>query len=61
MKLAKKETISPDTIRFTFEFNPTQTLGIDNGQHIKLYLKVNGEEISRNYTPTSPVTQKGSV
>ncbi|KRX08766.1 Riboflavin synthase-like beta-barrel [Pseudocohnilembus persalinus] len=54
--LTKKTQISPDTYQFSFSFKPGYKLGIQNGQHIKIYLQnENGLEISRNYTPITPV------
>lgn len=35
-------------------------MGIENGQHIKLHLEIDGNTVARNYTPISPVTQENT-
>ena len=47
---------------FKFKFpDPKQTFGIAIGQHVRFKAKLNGEFVTRKYTPISDVLQKGSV
>ncbi|KRX01146.1 Riboflavin synthase-like beta-barrel [Pseudocohnilembus persalinus] len=65
--LIRKDKLSHDTYRFVFKLpKEDQTLGIDVGQHIAIVANIptkdhiDGEVISRKYTPVSAVTQKGT-
>jgi len=63
-KLAKKEQVSHDTIRVTFENpeGPDAILGLPIGQHISFkFTNDEGKEVIRSYTPTTGDEKKGTV
>lgn len=62
IKLVKKTEISPDTRiwRFALE-HPDQILGLPIGQHMTLRATINGEVVTRSYTPTSSDDDRGYV
>jgi len=62
-KLAKKEIISHDTRRFTFDLQTPKTkLGLPIGQHITLrFTDENGKNHQRSYTPVTSDEVLGSV
>ena len=63
-KLIKKEQISHDTIRVTFENpdGPKAILGLPIGQHISFKFKnAEGKEVIRSYTPTTGDEKPGIV
>jgi ferredoxin-NADP reductase len=56
------EDISHDTKKFIFKFpNPEWVLGLHVGGHLFIHLDVDGELVSRKYTPVSSVAEKGRV
>eukprot|EP00054_Salpingoeca_dolichothecata_P038159 m.13065 g.13065 ORF g.13065 m.13065 type:complete len:312 (+) comp8273_c0_seq1:136-1071(+) len=58
--LIKKENISHDTRRFTFELqSPEHILGLPVGKHMYLSARVNGKLVPRAYTPVSSDDDKG--
>lgn len=60
LALARKETISPNVIMFTFQLPMRSSiLGLPIGQHIAIRGTVDGAQISRSYTPVSNNTDKG--
>lgn len=62
-KLIKKEVLSHDTRKFTFELpTPTSKLGLPVGQHISLRFKdKDGKNHQRSYTPVTGDETLGSV
>lgn len=63
-KLIKKEQISHDTIRVTFENpdGPEAILGLPIGQHISFkFVNDEGKDVIRSYTPTTGDEKKGIV
>ena len=60
--LAKKIKITDDTYIFKFSFpDPEATFGMPIGNHVRFKATVNGETITRKYTPISDVLQKSTV
>lgn len=60
LKLVKKEEVSHDTRRFTFELpSPEHVLGLPVGQHIYLSARVDGQLVVRPYTPVTSDRTKG--
>ncbi|OAD80513.1 hypothetical protein PHYBLDRAFT_61566 [Phycomyces blakesleeanus NRRL 1555(-)] len=58
--LIEKEQKSPNTYRYRFSLpNKWNVLGIPIGQHIQILAPIDGKEVVRNYTPTSPSDAKG--
>ncbi|POM61753.1 Nitrate reductase [Phytophthora palmivora] len=56
--LAFKQTVSRDTVKFTFELPSNKLLGLEiPGQHLKVRAKINGHMIERAFTPTSKFSQ----
>jgi len=54
LKLIEKEEISPDTRRFRFELpSADHILGLPIGQHIFLTALIDGELVTRPYTPVT--------
>mmetsp|Transcript_33467 Transcript_33467/g.28274 ORF Transcript_33467/g.28274 Transcript_33467/m.28274 type:complete len:91 (+) Transcript_33467:139-411(+) len=41
--------------------NPEWIMGLWPAGHILIHAEINGEKVTKKYTPTSPVNQKGSV
>mmetsp|Transcript_45779 Transcript_45779/g.108547 ORF Transcript_45779/g.108547 Transcript_45779/m.108547 type:complete len:392 (-) Transcript_45779:33-1208(-) len=65
--LLSKKQISPNTFDFTFGLPSSQhVLGLPPGQHVRLIADIkdsNGNietDVTRSYTPTSPMDQKGT-
>jgi len=59
--LAEKIQISPNTAKYRFTLDtPDSVLGLPVGQHISVRTIVDGKTVSRSYTPTSEVDQRGS-
>jgi cytochrome-b5 reductase len=62
MRLIAKTQISPDTRTFRFALDhPAQILGLPIGQHMSLRATINGEVVSRAYTPVSSDEDRGFV
>lgn len=60
--LTKKEVVSPNVYRFVFGLpNPNDVLGLPTGQHIALRATINGQSVSRSYTPISNNTDLGRI
>lgn len=54
LPLVKKELVSPNTYRFVFELpTPSTVLGLPIGQHVAITAVVNGQSVTRSYTPVS--------
>ncbi|CAH0481219.1 unnamed protein product [Peronospora belbahrii] len=59
--LASKQTVSSQTIKFTFKLPGKKLLGLQiPGQHLKVRAKINGQMIERALTPTSNFSQAAS-
>ena len=58
--LSSKRYITGDSCVFKFA-NPGQTLGIAIGQHVRFKADINGEVVTRKYTPISDVLQRGTI
>ena len=60
--LAKKIKITNDTFIFRFTFNdPELTFGLPIGNHVRFKAKINGEDVTRKYTPITDVLHKSYV
>jgi len=62
--LSTKKTISSDARIFTFALeHPNQAIGLPTGQHLMLRLRdpVTREAIIRSYTPTSEISDRGTL
>ncbi|RLN06670.1 hypothetical protein BBJ28_00018872 [Nothophytophthora sp. Chile5] len=56
--LVFKQTVSEQTVKFTFELPGKKLLGLEvPGQHLKVRAKINGQMIERAFTPTSKFSQ----
>jgi cytochrome-b5 reductase len=59
-KMIKKEIISHDTRRFTFELpSPQHVLGLPVGNHMYLSATIDGKLVSRPYTPVTSDDEQG--
>eukprot|EP00731_Ephydatia_muelleri_P006177 Em0003g425a len=59
-KLIKKQIVSHDTRKFTFELpSPDHILGLPVGNHMYLSATINGELVIRPYTPVSSDDERG--
>ena len=60
--LAKKIKITDDTYIFRFSFkDPDTTFGMPIGQHVRFKATINGEDVTRKYTPITDVLHKSVV
>ena len=60
--LAKKIKITEDTYIFRFAFkDPEMTFGMAVGQHVRFKAHINGEDVTRKYTPITDVLHKSHV
>lgn len=60
--LIEKEKLSHDSYRFVFALpNASDSVGIPTGQHVSIRVSINGEVVSRSYTPTSNNTDLGRL
>ncbi|KAJ5673277.1 Cytochrome b5 [Penicillium longicatenatum] len=60
--LIRKDTVSPNVYRFVFGLpHENNILGLPTGQHIALRANINGESVSRSYTPVSNNTDLGRI
>ncbi|KAF9895117.1 hypothetical protein FE257_000019 [Aspergillus nanangensis] len=54
LPLIKKNLLAPNIYRFVFQLpQPTDKIGLPIGQHVAIKATVNGNSVSRSYTPTS--------
>ncbi|KAL1848201.1 hypothetical protein Plec18170_008111 [Paecilomyces lecythidis] len=61
-KLVKKTRVSPNVYRFVFGLpRADDVLGLPTGQHIALRATINGQSVSRSYTPVSNNTDLGRI
>lgn len=62
LKLVKKQKLTHDTYKITFEFpNPEWISGHWAGGHYTMHATIDGKTVTRRYTPVSLINQKGSV
>ncbi|EHK25124.1 uncharacterized protein TRIVIDRAFT_144462 [Trichoderma virens Gv29-8] len=60
LPLAKKELVSPNVYRLTFTLPSSHPiLGLPTGQHVAITAVIDGEAVTRSYTPTSNNANKG--
>ncbi|UKZ75583.1 hypothetical protein TrVFT333_003271 [Trichoderma virens FT-333] len=60
LPLAKKELVSPNVYRLTFTLPSSHPiLGLPTGQHVAITAVIDGEAVTRSYTPTSNNADKG--
>lgn len=60
VKLIEKEEVSHDTRRFRFELpSKDHVLGLPIGKHISLIATIDGQQVTRSYTPVSSDDDKG--
>ncbi|KAJ4149937.1 hypothetical protein LMH87_010709 [Akanthomyces muscarius] len=60
LPLQDKVLLSPNVYRFTFTLPTTETvLGLPIGQHVAIKADVDGESVSRSYTPVSNNADRG--
>ena len=60
--LIQKDVVSPNVYRFVFGLpHKDDVLGLPTGQHIALRATINGETVSRSYTPVSNNTDLGRI
>ncbi|KAH7313835.1 hypothetical protein B0I35DRAFT_376305 [Stachybotrys elegans] len=60
LPLVSKVLVSPNVYRLTFALPTEQTIiGLPIGQHVSIKAEVNGETVSRSYTPVSNNADKG--
>ncbi|KAI1084817.1 cytochrome B5 [Whalleya microplaca] len=54
LPLIKKELVAPNTYRLVFELPTSQTiLGLPIGQHVAIQAVIDGQAVTRSYTPVS--------
>ncbi|KAF3391513.1 NADH-cytochrome b5 reductase 1 [Penicillium rolfsii] len=54
LPLIEKKQLAPNVYRFTFALpRPKEVIGLPIGQHVAIKATVNGQSVSRSYTPTS--------
>jgi len=63
LPLMAKEELTHDTIIFRFKLPKEDwVIGLPVGTHLMIHATIEGDkELSKKYTPISPVTEKGSV
>ncbi|KNG82793.1 putative cytochrome B5 [Aspergillus nomiae NRRL 13137] len=60
--LTRKTEVAPHVYRFIFALpNPDDILGLPTGQHIALRATINGQSVSRSYTPVSNNSDVGRI
>lgn len=61
LRIKSRELITHDTVRFVIELpTPDHILGTKPGQHFWVIEQVNGESVSRKYTPLDLVDHRGT-
>lgn len=61
-KLIRKDRIAPNVYLIIFSLpRPNDSLGLPTGQHIALRATINGQSVSRSYTPISNNTDLGRL
>lgn len=62
LPLVEKERLSPNVYRFVFQLpNQDDVIGIPIGQHVAIKATIEGQPISRSYTPVSNNLDKGRM
>ncbi|EXJ68021.1 uncharacterized protein A1O5_08636 [Cladophialophora psammophila CBS 110553] len=60
--LSRKEGISPNVFRFTFALpNPSDSLDLPIGQHVSVRADIDGQSVTRSYTPISNNKDNGVI
>lgn len=59
-EIVKIEELNASAYCYTFKIKDSQVLGIKIGQHIIVKQTVNGRVVTRQYTPVSEVSKRGS-
>ncbi|KAJ5928823.1 hypothetical protein N7466_007779 [Penicillium verhagenii] len=62
LPLVEKVLLAPNVYRFVCQLpNTTDVIGIPIGQHVAIKATVNGQSVSRSYTPTSNNLDRGKL
>ena len=62
LELKEKIAISHDTYKFIFKLPAEdQVLGLPVGGHLIFHIEIDGDVVSRKYTPVSQINEKGVV
>ena len=62
LEVIGKDQISHDTYRFTLKFpNAEWISGLWPSAHLFWHLDIDGKQVTRKYTPVSPINQKGTI
>jgi cytochrome-b5 reductase len=62
LPLVEKERLSPNVFRFVFQLpDPEDVVGIPIGQHVAIKATIDGQSISRSYTPISNNLDRGRM
>ncbi|KAI1198107.1 hypothetical protein F5X97DRAFT_300460 [Nemania serpens] len=62
LPLVKKELVAPNTYCLAFELpTPTSVLGLPIGQHVAITAVVDGQAVTRSYTPVSNNADRGTL
>ncbi|KAI2626254.1 ferredoxin reductase-like protein [Xylaria nigripes] len=62
LPLVKKDLVAPNTYLMTFELpNPNAVLGLPTGQHVAITTTVDGQAVTRSYTPVSNNSDLGKL
>ena len=60
LPLVAKQQLAPNVYRFVFALpGPRDVIGLPIGQHVAIKATVNGQSVSRSYTPTSNNNDRG--
>ncbi|TGJ84162.1 hypothetical protein E0Z10_g4604 [Xylaria hypoxylon] len=62
LPLVKKDLVAPNTYRLEFELpTPESVLGLPIGQHVAITANVDGQAVTRSYTPVSNNADRGTL
>lgn len=62
LPLVDKVILAPNVYRFVFQLpNGTDVIGLPIGQHVAIKATINGQSVSRSYTPTSNNLDRGRL
>lgn len=62
LPLVRKDELAPNVYRFVFNLpNPGDVIGLPIGQHVAIKAVVDGETVTRSYTPTSNNLDRGRL
>ncbi|KAI0815959.1 hypothetical protein GGR55DRAFT_372732 [Xylaria sp. FL0064] len=62
LPLVKKDLVAPNTYRLEFELpTPESVLGLPIGQHVAITAEVDGQAVTRSYTPVSNNADRGTL